>query len=208
MGGAMNTKEAIVEGFKELVVETSLDKIRVIDICAHVHISRKSFYNYFRDRNDIIEYIIQMEILNPLRELYLLFPTDQYKTAPKLITEKFYQSIYDRRYFFEKLVAHREQYMFQKLFIAELSELNWSALAYSDLSQTDREYMGYFYAAAQTMLVIKWIQDGWKVTPKQMMKFYFDWTLRLWWQAAHRNVEWPEFKNNEAMPYDSDMASN
>ena len=186
----MLTKNLIVAGFKEMLKDRPVHRIKVIDICEVTHISRKSFYNYFKDKDDLIEHIIHEDIIQPIRELVTQFPTDQFKSLPKMSTEKYYQRIYDRREFYSKFVTRQARYQFQDLLINEMTKINTEALVNSQIPKDEQSYMAYFFAASQSLLTIKWIQDGFIFTPREMMRFFFKWTLHAWWAAADRKIEW------------------
>ena len=62
----MDTKQKIVDEYKTLVKEHKTADISVAEICRSLGISRKTFYNYFRDRYAIVETIMFDEIEKPL----------------------------------------------------------------------------------------------------------------------------------------------
>ncbi|CVH79222.1 Bacterial regulatory proteins, tetR family [Clostridiales bacterium CHKCI006] len=45
-----------------LVIKAHTTNVKVSDICKQAQISRKTFYYYFKDKHDIIEYIFCEEI--------------------------------------------------------------------------------------------------------------------------------------------------
>ena len=52
-----STKELLIESFLELSAKYPFDKISVTDIINNCGVSRKSFYNTFQDKYDLVEYI-------------------------------------------------------------------------------------------------------------------------------------------------------
>ena len=62
----METKNKIIEEYKKLVVSEKKANVPISEICEKVGISRKTFYNYFRDRWDIVEQIILDDIEKPI----------------------------------------------------------------------------------------------------------------------------------------------
>jgi AcrR family transcriptional regulator len=169
----------IESSFKELVMAKPFDKITIADICERAHISRKTFYSYFIDKNDLIEHIIHDDVLKPIDDLRALLPTKNYKSAPKLLVEKLYQSIYEQRGFFERLTAHEEQHVLVNILVKEIAEMNRRILASTRLPAVEQEYMAYFYASAQAMLVGKWIRDKWRIAPNQLASFYYKWARQF-----------------------------
>lgn len=62
------TKKAIIYGFLRILKEKSLDKVTVKDICELCEINRNTFYYYFDDVYDVLDYIFQMEKEAVLKE--------------------------------------------------------------------------------------------------------------------------------------------
>lgn len=61
-GVKMDKKKLISEGYMALVIKAHTTNVKVSDICKQAQISRKTFYYYFKDKHDIIEYIFCEEI--------------------------------------------------------------------------------------------------------------------------------------------------
>lgn len=165
-------------------MEEPFSKITIADICAKAHISRKTFYSYFVDKNDLLARTIYDDALHLIDDLRALLPTKNYKSAPKLLIETLHQSIYEQKDFFEKLIAHGEHYVLLSTLSTEISKMNRRILASSDLPAIEREYMAYFYASAHSMLILKWIQDKWRITPKQMTDYFYKWALQFWSEST------------------------
>lgn len=47
---SLYTKKAFADTLQQLLHKKNLDNIRVNDICAACHLSKKSFYYHFRDK--------------------------------------------------------------------------------------------------------------------------------------------------------------
>lgn len=58
----MDKKKLISECYMALVIKAHTTNVKVSDICKQAQISRKTFYYYFKDKHDIIEYIFCEEI--------------------------------------------------------------------------------------------------------------------------------------------------
>ncbi len=56
------TKQAIITGTKELVSQKPLEKISVLEIAKRCGINRNTFYYYFKDKYDVIEWIFHGEV--------------------------------------------------------------------------------------------------------------------------------------------------
>ena len=61
----MNTKERISKIYSDLVIKKQTTKITVRDICETCQISRTTFYKYYKDPYEIIQYIFVNDCVNP-----------------------------------------------------------------------------------------------------------------------------------------------
>ena len=66
----MNSKERIISKYKELVVKKQGAKITVKEVCDELDISRTTFYKYFKDTYDILEYIFVNDAICQMEVLY------------------------------------------------------------------------------------------------------------------------------------------
>ncbi len=63
-----STKERIAKAIKEISARKSLQKITINDIAKKCNMTRENFYYHFRDKYDIIHWIIKTEIIDLLPE--------------------------------------------------------------------------------------------------------------------------------------------
>ncbi len=59
------TKRLIADGFKELMMKKSFEKLSIMDITTIAGIRRPSFYNHFQDKYDLLEWIVTDEVISP-----------------------------------------------------------------------------------------------------------------------------------------------
>lgn len=62
-------RRILADSFKELVQEKGFQKIIVKDITDRARVKRPTFYTYFRDKYDVIDWIFEQEIWQPARSL-------------------------------------------------------------------------------------------------------------------------------------------
>jgi len=176
----MTACDSIKQSFKALVVLRSYDRFTVSDVCQQAGVSRKTFYAHFQDKRAVVSRIFVDEALKPVEELHRLLHAEDLKSAPKLLTEHMYQSMYDDREYYTRLVGRNADYTFVDIVTAEIAKMNHSLLASYNVTDTEREYMAYFFAAAQAMLMFKWIREGMRITPQQMAQYFIKWSVRSW----------------------------
>ena len=64
-----NTKDRIARSLKTLTARKSFHKITINDIAGECGMTRENFYYHFRDKYDIVNWIILKEIINPLSDI-------------------------------------------------------------------------------------------------------------------------------------------
>ncbi len=62
MNSKNNTKDLLADSLKELMVKKSFEKITIKQICDATGVIRIVFYNYFSDKYDALEYIVDRDL--------------------------------------------------------------------------------------------------------------------------------------------------
>ena len=60
---SQTTEEALVAGMKHLITVMPFEKITVKEITDAAHVKRPTFYNHFKDKYDVVEYILKKELI-------------------------------------------------------------------------------------------------------------------------------------------------
>lgn len=58
------------------------------------------------------------------------------------------------------------------IMIREIQGMNLKQLEQHNMDPLDKDYISYFFAASQAMLLVKWISEGMAVPPERMA-YYF-----------------------------------
>ena len=167
----------IIDSFHSLIMKRDFKKLTVSEICEAAQVSRKTFYKYFKDKNDIVEQILIKDILvpmNKLRELYI-----NMELPSSMVLEWQYQQFYKERKFYERISSYTGQNSFYEFILNHTSRIISEKLKPLHLSEVEHEYMTYFYASSHTMILVKWIKDGMIIPPKQMASYYESWTIPI-----------------------------
>lgn len=170
----MLVQEKIKKAFISLVIENQSIKIPVKDIVSRAKISRRSFYNYYPDRQAITEDIYIETIESTIKTCF-----DKQLTTEIFVT-KIYQAFLDNKDFFIIAIKENDQ---NSLFetIIERNKIVFIHL-FKDVieDQNKLEYLSYKYAATQVMLLKKWLMSGMIESPAFMTEIYLD---------SHQNYE-------------------
>jgi len=172
----MNKKELIISTYHDLVLKRNTSKITVKEICDTCPISRTTFYKYFKDSYDIIEYILLQDTIMPTYDLV------RENIDPMSIMNQWYLGFYRHKEFYMIAMKDYGQNSLFDTIISQLTkrniELYQSEKAYKD--SLDLEYYAYRNAATQAMLLKKWMLDGMKVSPSKMAEYFMNkWTHSL-----------------------------
>ena len=63
------TKHQLAESFKELMLKGSFDKITIRMITEQAGVIRPTFYNYFQDKYEVMEWLLEEEVFRPVFEM-------------------------------------------------------------------------------------------------------------------------------------------
>lgn len=61
------TKALLAESFKELMLKSSFDKITIKMITDAAGVIRPTFYNYFQDKHEVMEWLLEEEVFKGVR---------------------------------------------------------------------------------------------------------------------------------------------
>lgn len=174
----------IINCFQQLVIEKDFKKLTVSEICEEANISRKTFYKFFKDKNDIVEQVLIRDILEPmekLRELYI-----NMELPSGMILDWQYQQFYKNRKFYERISEYTGQNSFYEFIVKHSTAIISDKLNSLEMPEVDREYMTYFYASSHALLLIKWIGDGMALPPKKIASYYEKWTIPIFNEYSER----------------------
>ena len=91
----------IIEAFRQLVQQKEFEKISVAYLSETANVSRKTFYQYFRDKNEVVEHIMYVDILKPMKQMREL--SGAFSMPSQTIMAWLYERIYNDRLFYSKV---------------------------------------------------------------------------------------------------------
>ena len=165
----------IINTFRELVTIKDFEKLSVAEISATAGISRKTFYEYFKDKNEVVEQIVYQNIIHPMKQMRNL--SESFEVPSLTIMSWLYEQFYKDRAFYSRISSFTGQNSFFELILSYTSDIVYEKFSALNISEQEKEYSIYFYASSHTMVLIKWINDGMQITPKEMATFYEKWTI-------------------------------
>ena len=159
-------KGAYVAALLELCASKPLKKITVGDVLSEAGTARQTFYNHFRDINDLIAYVH----ISILEENYPPF-------CPPDASEQVFRFMLEHKEFYRQLPYHDGQNCFRDSYLAWLRE-NYYAVAFKDIPAGSEEYLrrkalvdAYLYGNVDLHGMV---QKGWNGRSSALMAVIYE----------------------------------
>ncbi len=179
----MDAKSAIEKAFRELVLKMPYAKITVTEICRNAHLSRKTFYDNFQDKEGVLQAIFEDDVVTPILTMNTLLTSKQSRDMMGVYMQNIYVPIYEDKEFYRKLVRPMKGVddTFIRVVTNSLVELNMAIMEDAAISNDlEREYVAYYFASSQAMFIQKWVFDGMPFTPQELGNLYEKMTGFYW----------------------------
>ena len=110
------TKSLLAESFKELLIKGSFYKITIKTITDLAGVIRPTFYNYFQDKYEVMEWLLETEVFQNAREMVV---SDMPKGAIHLVFKKMEKD----RVYYQKAFEVTGQNGFEEILTRQVMEL-------------------------------------------------------------------------------------
>lgn len=156
------TEEALAESLKCLMLEAPFEKITVKEITDGANVKRPTFYNHFRDKYEVIEYILQRDIIGPA---HMLVSCDMIYEAVRLMLTGMKKD----RDFYIRAVKIKGTNSFRAVLMESLKTGLLNAMNMWEMDEDHgnplltKDNIAEYYSLGITFVVVKWIQDGMKI---------------------------------------------
>lgn len=166
---SQTTEEVLAAGMKHLITVMPFEKITVKAIADEAHVKRPTFYNHFKDKYDIVEYILKQELIEPARTL---MACDMLGEAIRLILvtmkkeKKFYMHVarIDEDVIFQRIVRE----LFKELLLDVMRERMADEDNGNPMLTMDN--IAEYYAYGISFGISKWIQKGMKMEVDEVLE--------------------------------------
>lgn len=161
----------LAESFKELVRKQPIEKITIKEITDKAGVIRPTFYNHFRDKYELLEWIIETQLIAPAEPLISNGMIHEALVIVLSSIEKekeFYQraSRLEGQNSFESIVRDCIVNVFFHVFERSAAE---NKPKYSWLTP---ERIAVHYAHSMSYIIISWIQSGMTISPCELADAY------------------------------------
>lgn len=165
MSEALITKRALASSLKKLMERRSLSKLTVGDIVEECSVTRKTFYNHFRDKYELLNWIYQTESAKSISGFDLF---DQWTTC----LDRLFANFYENRAFYVHALNDSDSTSFERCLFEVTHKLVLSnvlghidELAAHPVSAEQCAFIADFYAFAFVGIATRWIREGMKEPP-------------------------------------------
>lgn len=171
MQSKSNVDQMLADSLKTLALKMPIDKITIKEITDGAGVIRPTFYNHFRDKFELLEWIIHTEILDPALPL---MRTGQIKESLILI----FENLQKDKKFYKKVVRLEGQHSCENIARQSIKEILYGfineqtgarKLAKKGLTVN---LMAEYYAQSMAFIVIQWMKQDMSFTPEQMADIF------------------------------------
>lgn len=159
---SQTTEEVLAESLKHLMAVIPFEKITVKEITDEAHVKRPTFYNHFRDKYDVVEYILQRDIIRPA---HMLISCDMLHEAIRLMLNGMKKD----SDFYICAVKIEGTNSFKEVLMQNLTGILRDAMNMRGMDETHSnpiltmDNIAECYALCITFGIVKWIQGGMKI---------------------------------------------
>lgn len=162
------TRLKIASSMKALMEHSTLSKISVKDIVEHCHLTRQTFYRYFRDKYDCVNWYFERIARMSFKQL-----ANGVDLEEGLI-KKFELLKKDQRFFYEAFMADDQNSLFQYDYdcIYEF----YSHILYEKLGEYNEEidFLLKMYCKGSIDMTFEWVKNGMKQSEKEIAHFLIE----------------------------------
>ncbi|MDY2986013.1 MAG: TetR-like C-terminal domain-containing protein [Peptoniphilus sp.] len=162
------TKELIRDVFWELAGKNTLKDVTVSEIAKICEINRNTFYYYYEDIYDLMREILDEELEKvDIQFNETLSWEDSFLVASEFILKN-KKAVYNIFKSVERKTMYDYVFKVAGIVMTKYVE-NESKIKNIRASKRDKDLISYFYQAALTSFVVKWIDDGMVEEPESIV---------------------------------------
>lgn len=161
-------KPAMINSFKDLLNKKSIDKVTVKDVCIHCGVNRQTFYYYFKDIIDILNFTIVEELYAEIAQNRTFETWEGGFLATMNYLKKNSTMIFHicKSSYWSEVKVYFIDFSNELLhYVVKECESNMGV----KLQEKDRDFIVNFYRHVFNGLMMDWVCDGMKEEPKVIL---------------------------------------
>lgn len=161
----------LAQSFKELALKEPIEKITIKEITDKAGVIRPTFYNHFQDKYDLLEWIINKDLLEPVE---MLIQNGMVNEALVLL----FTVIEKEKDFYTRASRLEGQNSFESIAQSCVERLLLKVIRGSSAGKQQKyvwltpERIAKYYAQSMCYVVITWIQSGMTISAKELAEIY------------------------------------
>lgn len=161
-------EKKIADTLHELICYKNYSKIKVEDIVESIPISRRTFYNYFHDKDEVIQYIITKQFMENA------FPVCKAGFGKKGLIA-FFRYIFEDKEFYLSIARYDNGHLLQDALIHTYGQAVNRVKEYAHPVENREKrinpqiYMVYTHSALAATIVY-WLKDGLKISVEDIAR--------------------------------------
>ncbi len=168
------TKQLLADAVKKLMETEPLDKVTIQDIADACRLNRKTFYNHFIDKQDLVCWVFKTEIMDVVRE--------QAGLGLPGISRFILNALREDQAFYVNAFSAQCQNSLSGFFFNENYKIVLRIIDHycggRMIAAKDRAFIAWFYTYGYTYTIIGWILEGMKESPDAVERLMYYITQR------------------------------
>ncbi len=164
-----NTKEIYTDSLLDLLRRSSYDVITISEICDNTPLTRRTFYNNFSSKEDVVIFVC-----NNLMDRYIEILRSEESVTLATIALRFCQFGASNKELFMLLIENDIYHIFVRVGIKRIVDIGSfvSKNMVDGVSDIQRKYINLFHAVGTLKLFEQWLIGGMKESPEEMSNIY------------------------------------
>ncbi|MBR2761567.1 MAG: TetR/AcrR family transcriptional regulator C-terminal domain-containing protein [Solobacterium sp.] len=158
----ISTRQLLAHSLEDLIASHHpFEKILVSDITDNCGLSRKSFYNYFKDKFEVVTWIYSNDMAEPIR-----------KAAGEITwaeaTRLSFERIYSKKDFYSSVLKYNNQNSLREFVVPNIVDECINVIRHSGNSDQIDENLIFslnFYFAGVVYSAVQWIENECRISP-------------------------------------------
>lgn len=152
------TRDQLLHAFFDLLESKSYEEIKIVDICDKAHLSRKTFYTYFENKEDLLDYLAQI--------ISLCYSETDDKSGHYHYFNFFYHMQNSLALLIKNGLWYDITRRVKRKYVDLLYPHDWTKILGEQVDDVDwfLEFMSY----GSARLVELWCQSGFQKTPEEL----------------------------------------
>ena len=176
----MDAKEALIESFCRCAETMHFEEISIKEIYTGAKVSKKTYYNYFETKEDIVAAVIKRDFQDPFVLVHECFFGDELKKSNVALREMLFRTFYARRQLYDPLITSLGESRFRDIYATGNLAMSREMYQYEKLEgklRLEVDFMLHLFARAGVEAILWWRRTGFQLSIEEMGVLYEEWVL-------------------------------